>query len=100
MVIDDHRNNLYKCLLTYKNPALLGQVYPFRRVLEAMDRLHAPPAPAVWFAIERPKGKPWKPVPERLAMLYVPERTIELPYLTLTYNRLIRTASAEMAPRR
>ena len=100
VVITERRHNFYKCLLTYKNPALPGQVYPVRRVLEALVKLNADPAPAVWFAIERPKGKAWNPIPEPLAKLYVAERTIELPYLTLTYNRLIRTVSAEGSPRR
>ncbi len=100
VVVDNNRNGLYKCMLPYKNPSLPAQVFPVRRVLEAMEKLHAPPAPVVWFAIERPKGMPWKPIPERLSRLYVTERTIELPYLTLTYNRLAGSATAASPVRR
>ncbi len=100
VVVDDHRNNLYKCLLTYTKPALRPQVFPVRRVLESMNLWSVQPAPAVWFAIERPKGKPWQPLPEPLRKLYVAERTIELPYLTLTYNRPIRSVSAEVPLRK
>lgn len=37
VVVNNHRNNLYKCLLTYTKPALRPQVFPVRRVLESMN---------------------------------------------------------------
>ena len=100
VVIGDHRKSLYKVLLTYRDPALPGPVVPVHRALEDLARPEAPLAPVAWFAMERPKGKPYQPVPEGLARLYVPEKTIELPYLTLTYNRLIRSASTDGPARR
>jgi hypothetical protein len=100
VVVDSNRNNLYKCLETYRNPSLPGRVVSVRRWLAALAKPEASPEPTVWFAIERPKNLPRKPLPPALARLYVAEQTYELPYLTLTYNRLIRRASTEGPARR
>ena len=77
VVVDDHRNNFFKCLLTYRNPTLKSPVVSVREALRAWKSGEVPQAEAVWFAMERPKGLPYKPLPDELSRIYATEKTFE-----------------------
>ena len=87
VVVAAKGDKLYRCLAIYRDPALPGPVLPLAAMLDRLDHPSEPSDASVWIAIERPKDKPRKPIPEGLARHYVVEQSFELPCMTLSYNR-------------